>query len=261
MRIDFFEEFPVIENLQKAVLINHSSLVYLAARSIEEFDHLAHMLHTLNPKLQAGYWPILKESYWISPFSYTTELENLKGELSKRNSSLEVLLDLELPILSPVLFFKNFHSFKRNRDLIKDILLLAIDTNIRFSTAEYPFVADMGRFIMWAAGISYSTKFYGHERIIMSYSSIARHAFRPLNIDMRNWLRRSLRIGVKRDNSIAIGLGTIATGALGNEPILSLHELRSDLEFCSELKCKRVVVFRLGGLNEEYVSVISSFSN
>jgi len=84
MRIDFFEEFPTEENLKKAKLIDFPSTVYLAAKSLEEFKISRKKLGKINPKLEAGYWPILEKSYWISPFSYTYELKKIFKRITRK---------------------------------------------------------------------------------------------------------------------------------------------------------------------------------
>lgn len=257
MQIDFFEEFPNEENLQKGALLKGGSLVYLAAHSLAEFDEAAERLRACNPNLKAGYWPVLKKSYWISPFSYTQELLELKETLSKRETPLNVLLDLELPILSPKLFFLNSFSFFRNRAIIQEIFSLAKHTDLHFSTAEYPFAIGMTRFFLSLLGVSYSAKRYGHRRIIMYYSSMMRNPL-PFNQDSRVIFKKQFAKEFKEDPSMTLGLGTISVGILGNEPILSPAELEKDLVFCSEIGLERVTIFRLGGWNDEYAAVTRS---
>ena len=53
--------------------------------------------------------------------------------------------------------------------------------------------------------------------------------------------------------------GTIATGIAGIEPILSPEKLALDLQIAEKNKIKEVVIFRLGGLNKEYIKTISKF--
>jgi len=40
MRIDFFEEFPIVENLRKAELIDFESTIYIAVKSLKQFYSL-----------------------------------------------------------------------------------------------------------------------------------------------------------------------------------------------------------------------------
>src|SRR3989338_6926719 len=109
MRIDFFEEYPTPENLAKAALISWPSTAYIAACSLSEFEKAGAALALIHPRIEAGYWPILKTSYWISPFSSRGELAQLRDELEGyRGIYLPVLIDLEFPILTPKLFLKIF---------------------------------------------------------------------------------------------------------------------------------------------------------
>lgn len=105
MRVNFFEEFPTDENLEKTRLINFDSTIYIAASSFQEFQALRKKLNNINPELEAAYWPVLEKSYWISPFSFTDELENLAEDLQKNKQTepLKVLIDLELPLLNLLL--------------------------------------------------------------------------------------------------------------------------------------------------------------
>jgi len=53
-----------------------------------------------------------------------------------------------------------------------------------------------------------------------------------------------------------VGLGTIAIGILGNEPILSPNKLKEDIQEMKKLKVKDIIIFRLGGLNASYINAI-----
>ena len=56
-----------------------------------------------------------------------------------------------------------------------------------------------------------------------------------------------------------VALGTIAVGITGNEPILNPEELARDLKIAKNNGINEVVIFRLGGLNKEYVDVIKKY--
>ena len=100
MRINFFEEYPTSENLEKAKLIDFNSTIFLAAHSLEEFHKYKKNLLDINNRLDVAYWPILNNTYWISPFSYTSDLEKLFKELKENKEKLTILIDLELPLLN-----------------------------------------------------------------------------------------------------------------------------------------------------------------
>ncbi len=60
-------------------------------------------------------------------------------------------------------------------------------------------------------------------------------------------------------NVLQVGLGTIAKGVFGNEPILSPANLEEDLHFLYKHSIDTAVIFRLGGLNEKYLSIIMKY--
>ena len=67
-------------------------------------------------------------------------------------------------------------------------------------------------------------------------------------------------MGLKeRGSQFVLGLGTIATGVQGNEPLLSKKSLKRDLTLAKNLGVREVVIFRLGGLNKKYKEVLEEF--
>ena len=73
-------------------------------------------------------------------------------------------------------------------------------------------------------------------------------------------IKEKIKEHIARNHSFQVGLGTIARGILGDEPILSPKELEKDLDFLHRKKIKRAVIFRLGGLNKEYMKKIKIFT-
>jgi hypothetical protein len=255
IRIDFFEEFPTMENLSKANLIDFNSTIYIAAKSLEEFRSFENMLYTINPALEAGYWPILNESYWISPFSYTYELENLIEDLqkNKQNKTLKVLLDLELPYLNMKLFFLNLFSFFKNKRLIEQIFEQADELNIEILTAE-SIISDN---FLELLGLSYQINKYPHKKILMFYSSVILLDLIE-NRKKKIILEKSGECGL----NLHVGLGCLARGIIDVEiPILTVEDLDKDLSFLDENGIKTAVIFRLGGLNQEYLGVIIKYTS
>jgi len=256
LNIDFFEEFPGdIKNLEKVKLIDFDSTIYIASKNLDEFLEYKKQIKHLNKKVDCAWWPIIESSYWISSFSKTEDLEFLLNEFKKYKlkAPLKVLLDLELPILKPKLFLKNFFSFRRNKRIIKSIFNnKSINLDIR--TAEYPFGGKFMSFILRIFGVNYSIKKYSHKKIMMYYSSM-----------IPRWMHKGMKKRiVKRhkqlDDNLQIGLGTIAIGILGNEPILKPKNLESDLKFLIENNIKDIVMFRLGGLDKKYLKVIKKYN-
>jgi hypothetical protein len=76
------------------------------------------------------------------------------------------------------------------------------------------------------------------------------------------WVNSLVRKKIKKyknKKDYAIGLGVLARGILGNEPILSSENLEKDLKFVEDCGFKKVIIFRLGGLNKQYVQVLNKF--
>jgi hypothetical protein len=236
-------------------LIDFQSRIYIAAKNFKEFEKYKKEVLKINKKLDVGWWPIFEKSYWISPFSYTFELKKLIGELEKRSrkEKLRLMVDLELPFLNRKLFLINLFKFFRNKRLIKRIFKNQNEFNLEILTSEYPFGNSIIRFLMGFLGVSYSTERYGHKIISMYYTSMLKEFFKK---SIRGFIS-----GFKNKKNLVIGLGTIAVGVFGNEPILSDEKLKEDLNFCKENKIDNVVIFRLGGLNDNYLKVVKGFVN
>jgi hypothetical protein len=68
--------------------------------------------------------------------------------------------------------------------------------------------------------------------------------------------------GVKEyGDKFRIGLGCVGKGILKIEPILTPEELAKDLEIAEERGAAEAIIYRLGGLNEEYIKVIHKCIN
>ncbi len=256
MNINFFEEFPNDKNLEKLSLIKFSSLVFIASKSLNEFYRIKNKVNRINENIKVGYWPILKNSYWISPFSYRSELEELYKDLLRRNNKnkLEVLIDLELPLLNKKLFFLNLPSFFKNKNTIRELFKNQDKMNIRISTAEYSTLNKTTQKILQYLGVSYSTDKFPHKKIIMFYSSIIKNSM------LRNRIKSEIKDYYSElGNNFQVGLGTIATGIIGNEPLLKPEQLDEDLKFCKSVGINSIFIFRLGGLNKEYIKVINKY--
>ena len=75
----------------------------------------------------------------------------------------------------------------------------------------------------------------------------------------KRFFKNIKQLQYKYQKDLQVGLGTIATGILGNEPILSPQKLARDLKEMQELNINEVVIFRLGGLNKKYLQTIKKF--
>lgn len=241
MQIEFYEEFPTKENLEKLKLIKFKTRLFIAAKYIEEFKQLEKQSKQIKKDLDIAYWPIIKNSYWISPFSNTKDLIETFSELNKIPNHL--LIDLELPNLNLRLLLKNIPSFWKNKRLIKNFLE---KNKERITTAEVPHQTIL--FLIKALGLKYKIN---NEKSIMWYSSMLGNTL--------NHITKKCLSKIKNKNNYSVSLGTIAAGILGNEPILHPDKLEEDLEFVKKAGFKKVIIFRLGGLNKEYIKIINKF--
>ncbi|RMF06261.1 hypothetical protein D6764_02590, partial [Candidatus Woesearchaeota archaeon] len=119
---------------------------------------------------------------------------------------------------------------------------------------EYPIANRRIQKKMEWLGVSYPQSKYKHKRIIMYYSSMIK------NKKAREMIKKNIaEMAGERENEevLQAGLGTIAKGILGNEPVLKPQELDKDLSFCRENGIRTAVIFRLGGLNEGYMRIIN----
>ena len=184
----------------------------------------------------------MENSYWISPFSNRKDLIELFWELESIKNHL--LIDLEFPLAKRwKMYFKNIFHFRKNKKIIKYFLE---KNKKRITTAEYSHIFSKTRKLI---GLSYDINY---KKSIMFYTSVRS---RKLN----EKIIRNLK-AMKNKEDYSISLGTIAIGILGNEPILKPKQLEKDFEFVKKCGFKKVIIFRLGGLNRDYVKIIKKFS-
>jgi len=240
MKIDFYEEFPTEKNLQKLKLIKYPIKLFIAVKSLEKFKGLEKKVKQIKRNTEVVYWPIVKNSYWISPFSNTSDLEKLFQELETINNHF--LIDLELP-KNRRLILKNLPYFFKNRKIIKEFLE---KNKQKITTAQFP--SSLISFSMKILGLDYNINL---EKSLMWYSSMTPSL---MNKNIKKNLYK-----LKNKGNYSISLGTIATGILGNETILSPNKLEKDLEFVEKAGFNKVIIFRLGGLNKDYMEIINKF--
>lgn len=237
MNIHFFEEYPSEKTLAPARGLPKGTFVFLAAENLEKYEIAKNQLAATNSQCKAAWWPMPKKSLWISGFSDTTELLQLKHDVQQVSDP--VLLDLELPLLRKTLFFKNFFSMRRNKRIIMELLHILGE---RAFTAEYP-PSILPKWLMQWTGILYPGE---HKRIPMYYSSFAAYGKRYA----RGLRKAKSKLGEMRPSWL--GLGTLSVGALGDEPILTPRQLEEDLRFAQGIGATNVVVFRLAGLTDKH---------
>lgn len=251
MRISFFEEFPQPENLAPLRLVTWKTKLYLACPSIKEFSEVERSLDPHKKHIgEAVYWPVLKkkEGYWISPFSRQKALQRIFKELQKE--VVPVLLDLELPTSQNVaLFGTEFLHFAANKQLIQEFIASYYG---EVYLAEYSPGNDNHEKLLEWLGLHFQNK--NVYVVKMLYHSL--HHF------TEDSLRHQLEQGRKTFGKRYIpAFGTIARGVQGDEPLLSLAQLKKDLTIAREQRMKEVIIFRLGGLTKEYAHLLARFAD
>ena len=243
MKISFFEEFPSSVVLKKAEKINFPFNLYLADYSIDSFKLYKKEIKNKHLK-KCIWWPLLpKEAgYWVSGFTRTSALKKLFSELQKEK--IPVMLDLEYP-KKRLLLIKNFFKRETNIKLIHNFI-----ENYKGEIYCCEYYKDFG-FIENKSGLHFDN---AHKIIKMYYTSM--HHFSDKSLE-KNFKKNI----TKYQNKFLVALGIIAVGILGNEKILSHHQLKRDLELCKKAGINEVIIYRLEGLNEEYLKVLEKFSD
>ena len=259
MKIGFYDEFPTKENIDKIKLINFPTELIVAAKSLKEFYSIKNIVkkYKNNNIAEVIYWPVLgkEEGYWFSAFAKNSALKRIINELEQNSEPLAVMWDAELPIKKS-LIFSQFPYYFKNRKIILDFFKNAEKYNIRILTSEYPLESRFLRALLFDLFlISFDTRKYNNKKIAMLYTSFLKN-----HPDIENFLERQISIGKKSfGNDFMVALGTIAAGINGNEPILTPKDLERDLKIVKNNGVNEVVIFRLGGLNKEYIKVIKKY--
>ena len=231
MIVSFFEEFPNDINLQEKLrLITFPSNLYIAAKSVDEFKKIESRVRNKNVN-KIYYWPILnkEDGYWISPFVNPIALKKVISEIN----NISTMIDLELPI-NKYLIFRNFRYYFKNRNIIKKFLknnnkVLAVETSLN-------------EFVKKILGISYNKTI----KAVMFYSS----SFR-VSRNMKNKILEKLSKKYK-----IIGLGCLASGIYKNEKIITTDDFNEDLKIAKKNDVEEIILFRLGGFNNEYKKLL-----
>lgn len=245
MRISFFEEFPNTKNLRKLSLVNWDTKLYLAAKSLNEFNQIKNGLKAK----EIIYWPILekKEGYWISPFSQRKALQRILAEL--KGSKTSIMLDLELPTTkNPSLYLTQFLNFFRNKKLIREFIQ---NYHGKVYLAEYYPSGKMKDQVMTSLGLHFNLQ---QVKVIKMFY----HSMHNFN---KKLFQEALQKGRKKwGNNFIPSFGAIAVGIQGNESILTVKQLKNDLRLAKETGIEEVILFRLGGLNKEYLKMLRTTS-
>ncbi len=255
MRIDYFEEFFGADTLEWIRRVPGPSRLILAAPNFVAFREMEKQIQNARADVTVAYWPIVPRSYWISPFSFCSDIESFVRDLESAGTGDAVMFDLELPILNKKLFLQNLPGFFAKKQIIRQTMQRLSARNVHVSSAEYPPPGRITSALLRFLGVSFSPMAIPYTRIVMYYTSMI----------PKGWISSNVRSQVRRDARrygarFQAGVGPIALGILGDEPVLPPAELENDLAFLQDAGVGTAVVFRLGGLNEDYIRVIESFS-
>jgi hypothetical protein len=259
MKISLYEEFPTKGNLDKIELIDFPTKLIVAAKSLEEFYQSEYNIkqYKNNNIKEIIYWPILEkeEGYWFSAFTKNSALKRIINELQQNKNSLTIMWDAELPFYKSLILKELFNYFK-NREIILDFFKNAEKYNIKILTSEYPLESKFLRNLMFDLFlVSFEPEKYNNKKIAMLYTSFLKN-----HPNTENFLENQIKIGKKAfGEDFIAALGTIAFGINGNEPILTPEELERDLNIVKNSGVSEVVIFRLGGLNNNYLNVIRKY--
>jgi hypothetical protein len=258
MKINFFEEYPTEENMKKLDMIDWPAMVFIAASSIKDFESLRDYYVRKYPQITFGWWPTIPGSYWVSGLVNPSDLDKLFSEITmkRHESELAILIDFEFP-LKKYLWFKNIFNVRKNKKKIKKIFQEAPEYNLKIYTAEYPasnnFFLGLWKFLGLSPAFSLP-----HTKLVMFYTSMG---MKFLGKFIWSKVRRFEKYFSQSNHGrVGFGLGTIAAGILGNEPILSPENFAEDLKWAEESGVEEVFIFRLGGFDRSYVSILKKYT-
>ncbi|GAF92312.1 unnamed protein product, partial [marine sediment metagenome] len=225
--------------------------IIFAAPSVKNFVGIRKKLKSSKVK-DVIYWPVLKKSegYYISAFSRSSGLNRVFNEIL--SNKIPTMLDLEIPLKRGIL--KHLHYFFKSKRLIDNFLLNAEKNGIEIYTAEYDIPHKLAEALFSFIRLTLNPKKFKHQRIVMLYTS-----FRKNQVIEDYLLKQLEKSKQKYGEDFLVGLGVIAPGVGENEPILSPSHLEHDLKVLNREGIKKVVIFRLGGLNKKYLEVIKKY--
>lgn len=252
LTITLVEEFPTEANLAKLELIDFPVNIFIAAESTWEFSQIEERLKKYSNVELIGYWPVLKkeEGYWISAFSKRRAIERIIRELKGVNRPISVLWDAELPHLRRRLFLTELPRFLGNRRIIQDFIA-APPTEVTLHVAENRRRGILYQLVLKFFGVTFGPKLE-YNRIEMLYGQWDSEL-----------LKKFLKTGEQLGGSYypAFGLTAEGVGDRATEAnwMLSPQKLDEQLSIAQDSGIKDVVIYRLGGLSEEYLEMIEKY--
>jgi len=160
----------------------------------------------------------------------------------------DYLIDLEFPMKNKKIILKNLLKLRKNKRIIKKFL---IKNNKHSLLAIYPLCNGFGNILLRIIGLDYKMKI---KRKPMFYTSYFRQ--HKIKFLIKYFLRNLKKI--KNKDEFVLGLGVIAKGKITTR-ILTPNQLEKDLKFAKKSGFNKVIIFRLGGLNKQYIKIINKF--
>lgn len=254
LKFIFFEEFPTDENLARAGQMNFPIDIFIAAKSIEEFKEIKEKLNQFSNVKRVGYWPTLKldEGYWFSPFSKREGILRTIRQLESVDWPISVLWDSELPHLRKRLFLTELSKFFANRKIIQDFVLNPPE-NITLYIAENRAKGRFHRLLLRILGVTFDPRL-NYRRVEMLYGQLKPGA-----------LERFLAKAEKEYKNYYPAFGITAGGISesvtdGSWMKITPQQLDEQLSIAKKMGIKKVFIYRLGGMNQDYLDVIKKYA-
>ena len=103
-------------------------------------------------------------------------------------------------------------------------------------------------------GINYDMTQFPHKRIMMYYTNKLNKKFLK-KLAEKAIAKEKLEYG----DNFQLALRSNATGIFGENPNMSSEDFRKDFNFVKNKGINTVIIFRLEGLNKEYLKIIKDF--
>lgn len=244
MQINFFQEYHSERSLFKLKLINYSVKLYLGSANIRNFLKVKNSIEKNYKQVkQIIYWPLLNisEGYWLSAFAKTEAIQRVIKEIKYTKESFPVLWDAELPTLNKKLFITESFKIFSNKKLIYKALLNQ-NPKHPLVVAQFP-KSGIKELFAQIGGVAFP--FDNYHRLDMLYTSMMK-----VN-NKKEDLKKIIRKHKKKYTNYSVGYGVIGK--------LDPSELERDLKIAKEEGIEEVVVYRLDGLDNNYLKVIKKY--
>lgn len=252
MQISFFEEYYSDKNVSKLPLITFPIKLYLGCTTISQFLKVKHAIEKKCRWVkQVIYWPLLTidEGYWFSSFTKTHAIRRVIEEIHMTDEFFPVLWDAEFPILNKKLLITQFPNLIKNSKIIYETLYNQLP-NHPIIVAQFP-RSNIKHMLSTLAGVAFP--FTHYHRLDMLYSSML------TTNNKQEYIRNNIRKNILKYKHYSVGIGLIDKGEGDPTPLLSTQELERDIRVAKNEGVEEVVIYRLGGLNKNYITVLQKY--